>query len=123
MNGLDHMKDSALITALSTIIEDIDDWLIVTDKEKQIVYVNKHVEKISGYPREEILGHTAQDLWATPINRILEERMAWVLQAGRRFDTITENTSKCGQKFYLATSVTALKQESEVGDYIWIGKD
>ncbi|MGL4343660.1 MAG: EAL domain-containing protein, partial [Cellulosilyticaceae bacterium] len=63
------------------------------------------------------------DLWAMPINRILEERMEWVLQAGRRFDTITENTSKGGQNFYLATSVTALKQESEVGYYIWIGKD
>lgn len=118
-----ELKSIELEKMLSIIIEDIEEWLIITNLNKEIVYINKYVEKLSGYSKEEILGDKAENLWEMQKSPILDERLEGIVKTGQKFNSITENKSKYGKPFYLAMSVIGVKEQEGIGYYIWIGKD
>ncbi len=43
---------------ITTAIEKGHEWVLITDEEGRILYVNRAVEEISGYSQKELLGKT-----------------------------------------------------------------
>lgn len=109
---------------LLTAVENSSDWILITDRQGTITYVNKAVAKIAGYEKDELLGvnprifksglHSSQfyeDLWNT-------------LLSGRTFSGIVTNRRKDGELFEMYHTITPLKDSSgEISNFVATSKD
>jgi len=85
----------------NSIIENINGWLNVFDRDLNIVLWNATAEKLSGYSREEVLGHNHIWEWLYPDEAYRREIAALaraMLETDRSMENIeTEITCKDGQ--------------------------
>ena len=109
---------------LSQAIEQVPDWVVITDREGRIEYVNPAVERITGYTREEILGKTPR-IWKSGFHPREFFRELWeTLLSGRSFRATFVNRRKDGELFYLDQTITPIKNPcGEITGFIATGKD
>ncbi len=82
---------------LESVIDNANVWLDVADKDGNIILWNKAAETISGYSREEVVGHDKIWQWLypdEPYRRKVTERMASTLADGA-VDDVLETTIRC----------------------------
>jgi diguanylate cyclase (GGDEF)-like protein/PAS domain S-box-containing protein len=70
---------------LSTIIENIHDSVVVTDKNFRVAYVNKSSEELYGYKLEEIKGHSAFSFHADPNAFETQQNLPDAVAAGEAY--------------------------------------
>lgn len=75
---------------LEMVIDNANVWLNVLDNEGNVVIWNKAAEEISGYTREEVLGHTKIWEWSYPDKRYREEVQAKAMSI-IKMDEVIEN--------------------------------
>ena len=109
----------------SLIASKTDSYVILTNKEDEIEYVNKSFEKYTGYTLEEVKGKRPEDfLHGSETNR----NTIKVIRSKRReqsgFSEEIKNYTKDGRGIWLSLHVTPLKNENdEVNGFITIGND
>jgi diguanylate cyclase (GGDEF)-like protein/PAS domain S-box-containing protein len=80
--------------------EQCPDAVIVTDREGRIEYVNAACERVTGFAREELVGHTPA-LLKSGLHEADFYRSLWrTLQAGEEFRAIFSNRRKNGELYY-----------------------
>jgi phosphoserine phosphatase RsbU/P len=103
------------------------DGVVVTDshnKSNAIVYVNDAFCTTTGYSKEEFLGCNgkflqSEECKAARVIRTLKNS----IKNGKGCDVLLQNVKKNGKVFYNRLTVSAVKEGSEVVNYIWICKD
>ncbi|MDZ7817225.1 MAG: PAS domain S-box protein [Aliarcobacter sp.] len=50
------LKTKKELIAFKYAVENSDNLIVITDKNRKIIYVNESFEKVTGYKREETLG-------------------------------------------------------------------
>ena len=125
MNDIHNVQKTAVNHILAELIDEIEDWLVIYDEHGNIVYINRHAERLSGYSREEILKDPVRTLWSTNMYRTtLKERALIAINENRKFDMITLNRRKDKSEFYLSITLSGVKDETgKIIYYICIGKD
>jgi PAS domain S-box-containing protein len=113
---------------LETIIENANVWLNVLDNENNVVIWNKAAEIISGYSREEVLGHQKIWSWLYPddeYRKQITDSVAEVLQHGRtEHDVETNIRRKDGQTSIISWNERNLLDEhGKVIGSVAIGRD
>src|SRR5437879_242625 len=53
---------TSFLGGLGPLVEAMPDGIIIADNRGRILYVNQLAEELSGYPREELVGHTVETL-------------------------------------------------------------
>lgn len=109
---------------LSMSVEQATDLIVLTDVEGKIEYINKAVEEISGYAKEELMGKS-RDVWESGLNeeKLLTE-MWETVRSGRPFHAIFTNRRKDGELFYLYEVITPLKDVHEnITHLVTTGRD
>ncbi len=91
----------------NSIIENVNVWLNVHDNELNITYWNKVAEEISGYSREEVLGHKKIWGWLYPDTTYRRESMSSALS------TVVENE---GLQYY---ERNILCKDGQVKTILW----
>jgi PAS domain S-box-containing protein/diguanylate cyclase (GGDEF)-like protein len=118
-----HERDQEL-RKLAHITEQSPGPVAVTDLQGRIEYVNPAFERISGYPREELLGHTPalirgghtpdtayRDLWQT-------------ISAGQVWTGELQNRHKDGTLYWESEVISPLTDESgRITNYVVIKQD
>jgi PAS domain S-box-containing protein len=99
-----------------SILESLDEGVVITDRENRILYVNSRIECLTGYPRAELIGAVSHEL-LTPkeewpaMRRRLKERLA-----GKEESYEHEHIRKDGERHWV--SVRALPYRNARGDIV-----
>lgn len=107
---------------ISKAVENSYSWVLVTDENFKIIFVNKKVCEISGYSREELIGKTPNIFRSGLVSNKIYEEIYKKIVSGKIFNGILINKKKNGEIFYLKTTIYPIKVDSKVR-YISIGED
>jgi formate hydrogenlyase transcriptional activator len=99
-----------------SILESLGEGVVITDRESRILYVNSCVERLTGFPRGELMGAVSYELLAPKeewpaMRRRLKERLA-----GKEDTYELEHIRKDGQRHWV--SVRALPYRNARGDIV-----
>jgi len=85
-----------------------------TDTSGIINFVNENYCKISGYTKEEFIGHTHNFLKSLDTNEKFYNELWDTISQGKTWKGIFKNCSKNGKAFYMDTSIYPIKNKSGV---------
>lgn len=116
-------RDKKTLKKLLITVEQASDLVVVTDTSGMIEYVNKAVEKVSGYTNTELIGKN-RDIWKSGKHgeKFFSE-MQNTLAAGMPFSGLAIYRAKNGKLFYLEETVTPFRDGDAVTHLISTGKD
>lgn len=109
---------------LATAVENATDWILVADREGNITYVNKTVEELSGYSKEELIGKNPRIFNSGKHNRQFYRELWDTILAGNSFHGMITNRKRNGELFELYHTITPLKDDNgNVTHFIATSKD
>lgn len=111
---------------VGTAIEQTADWVVITNKEGIIQYVNPAFTEISGFSKEEALGKTPRILKSghhPPPPKLYEKLWETILR-GEIFSTTFTNKRKDGKLIYEFETITPIKdKEGNITHFVATGKE
>lgn len=124
MNNLLKFKAPKTLELLKVAIEQIQDWLVITDVDGKILYINKQVERISGYKENEIIGQKPS-IWKSGESPQETYTVLWdTILSGRPFYKVIANRHKNGGIFYLANTISPVSDKNgEIQYFVSTAKD
>jgi len=79
----------------------LDDHVVITDKDANILYANQAVEKHTGFPAHEIIGKNPADLWGGNMEREFYKKMWQCIKVEKKpFLGEVRNTRKDGVEYW-----------------------
>lgn len=117
----ERIKREDELNKLSTAVIQSSSCIIITDRNGIIEYVNPKMEAMSGYTAEELIGNYVRNLGGGEINR----SSIWkTVEAGNEWHGEFYNTKKSGEKYWVYSSVSPIKnKDGEITHYISIQDD
>ncbi len=101
-------------------VENSDDSVVVTDKERRIIYVNEAFCKNTGYTKEEALRQNPRILQSGRLPKEFYQEMNEILDRGERWSGEFINKDKFGNIFYEKASITPMFLSGELKGYLAI---
>ncbi|KAA0259192.1 EAL domain-containing protein [Deferribacter autotrophicus] len=120
---LKNIKELEFKEFLYRAIENTHDWVMITDKNGVIEYVNNAVEKISGYKKEEVLGKTPSIFKSGLYGKKFYKKFWDSLLKGEVYKGIVINKRKNGELFQLDHTIIPIVENGEVKKFVSIAKD
>ncbi|MCX6074320.1 MAG: diguanylate cyclase [Campylobacterales bacterium] len=120
-----EIKQSRMqIDKLSKIVEQIDDNVILTDKEGAITFVNEAFCHHTGYVRTDILGKSPRIFKSGNHDSLFYEGLWRTILSGEVFRGIFINKKKNGDLYYEDKTITPLKDDKNIViGFVSSGKD
>ena len=119
--------DSKVLEQLDIIklaIDQVRDWIVITDKDGVILYANPVVEKLSGYKNEELVGNKPSVLKSHLVSRKVYEKLWETILKGRVYENIITNRHKTGSLYYIANVITPIKdKKGKINYFISTGRE
>jgi PAS domain S-box-containing protein/diguanylate cyclase (GGDEF)-like protein len=107
----DLKKTERELRKLSLAVEASSDWVLMTDGNGSIEYVNNAVLDLSGYSREELIGQNPRIFSSGKTDPAVYRNMWNTLRAGWPFQAILTNRRKNGELYEIFHSITPLMDE------------
>lgn len=116
--------DIKILNTIGMSIDQIEDWVVVTDTQGKALYANTAVEKISGYTREEILGKNP-NIFKSNIMKAETYQELWTnIRNGNRYECVFANRHKDGSLYYIVNSIYPIRgEDGKIEYYISLGKE
>lgn len=112
------------IIKLSSVVEQTDDIVVISDPHGIIEYVNPAFEKITGYLPDEILGKKTGFIKSGRHDDSFYKKLWKTIKEGNSFREVFINRKKNGDLFYEEKTITPLKdKKGEIQNYVSTGKD
>lgn len=119
-----QLKAQSEIDKLSTVVDQIDDAVMITDKDGIITYVNEGFCRHTGYAREELLGNNPGMLKSGHHSKEFYKDLWKTILGGNFFRDTVVNKKKNGDIFYEDKTITPLKDDKgEIIGFVSTGKD
>ncbi|MDI6714382.1 MAG: EAL domain-containing protein [Thermodesulfovibrio sp.] len=110
-------------TIISEAIKNSDTWILVTDEEGNITYVNESVEKISGYKKEELIGQNPR-IFKSGLNPPEFYKEMWdTILSDKIFNAITPNRKKSGEIFHVDLKIIPIRLPGNILRFVAVAKD
>lgn len=120
LERIERIKNNTII---SEALRNSDTWILVTDENGNILYVNEAVEKISGYSKEELIGKNPR-IFKSGLNPPEFYKEMWdTILSGKIFNAITPNRKKNGEIFHVDLKIIPLKLPGDIIRFIAVAKD
>jgi two-component system, cell cycle sensor histidine kinase and response regulator CckA len=104
-------------------VEQLADLVIIMDRSGVMEYVNPAFEALTGYSRQEAIGHTLGMLKSEQQAEVYDEMWKTVL-SGNVFRGIVVNRKKNGETFIIEEALTPLRgRDGEITHFISTGRD
>ena len=105
-------------------LEQIEDWVVVTNIEGVVLYINAAAERISGYKKEELLGGKLNNIKSNVMPDEVYRNLWHNLLNGDTFECVFVNTHKAGHLYYVANSIYPIRgEDGGLQCFISIGKE
>ncbi len=122
--AFEFMEKEEELRKLSLAIEQTSDWVLIADVKGNIQYVNRAVERMTGYRKEELIGKSPRIFKSGKHTKAFYRRLWNSISEGRLFRGVFINRRKDGKLFYLDQTITPLRDaEGRVIGYVATGKD
>ena len=110
---------------LSQYQKAVDSFAIVskTDPSGRITYVNDNFVKVSGYTKEELLGHKFDLIRHPEMPAYVFKKMWRTLKQKKIWKGILRNRAKDGKDFYVQLVIVPILENERIKEYIGIGVD
>lgn len=106
------------------LLEYVLDHVILTDENRQIIYVNRAFETVSGIPREQALGQPLSDLWRDKIEPARLNEMNQALMSGNIYRGEFVNRHASGELFFDEVTISPLRAPTgELLHFLAVGRD
>ncbi len=114
----------ALSRRLTQAVESATDAIIITSKDKKIIYVNPAWQQLNGYTLLEAKGQNPNILKSSKTEKSVYTRMWQELTSGRPFTTESViNKRKDGTFYHAQISVFPIIEEGEIVSFVGIAQD
>lgn len=120
LEKIDTIRNSIITTKA---LEKSKNWLMITDEDGKILYVNDFIIEKTKYSKEEILGKKPNIFKSGYQDQKFYKNLWKTIKKGEEFDAIFVNKTKDGEIFYLEQSIIPVNLEGKITRYISIGKD
>ena len=111
------------ITKLSAAVEQTANTIVITDTEGNIEYTNPQFTKITGYTAEEAMGENPRILNAGTQPKEYYAKMWKTIKTGETWRGEFHNKSKTGKLFWEAVTITPIKENYEIINFLAIKQD
>jgi len=109
---------------LSTPVAQTSDWILITDKNGVIEYVNDSVVRMTGYARNEIIGQTPRIFRSGKYDQAFYRRMWDALLSGQTFSEVLTNRKKTGELFDIYHVITPIRDDGgRISHFVATSKD
>ena len=109
---------------LMAAVESASDWIVITDTNGVIRYANRAAEKLSGYPKEELIGQTPRIFKSGKHEQQFYKHMWDTILAGDTYRGILTNRRKDGRLFDLYHTITPVRNDTgELRFFVVTSKD
>ncbi len=107
-------KDFEKMRSLKSAFDALGDHVIITDKEANILYANKAVEQMTGFPLEEVIGKNPGDLWGGRMPQEFYEKMWHTIKIEKKpFVGEVRNVRKNGKEYWQELHISPVLNEKE----------
>ncbi|MBI4660078.1 MAG: PAS domain S-box protein [Verrucomicrobia bacterium] len=115
---------NALLSKISSAMEQTEDNVIITDREGVIEYVNRGFSKITGYTKAEALGQTPRLLKSDHHAAAFYKRLWETITGGQPFHAEFVNRRKSGELYHEDKTITPLRNERDhITHFVSVGRD
>ena len=124
MKELNDINESTLIDILGKIVNEMEDWVIISDKSGKIVYANDTVFKDCCTTKEAVLGEDMCMFVGVDLSD--DETLKHIqnfINKGERFEFITNRFVQGNKRLYLANLLTTVWDNDNLEYYVCISKD
>ncbi len=122
----EHIKTKDIKNKLSSFryaVEHGDNSVVITDKDRKILYVNDVFEKLTGYKKEDVLGENPRVLNSGENPESLYSELNRKLDAGEKWDGEFINRKKDGSLYYEKASIVPIYLNNKLVNYLAIKFD
>ncbi len=120
LDRVEKIKEDMII---GEALRNSDTWILVTDENGNILYVNEAVERISGYKREELIGKNPR-IFKSGLNPPEFYKEMWdTILSGKIFHSITPNRKKNGEIFHADLKIIPVKLPGDITRFVAVAKD
>lgn len=109
---------------IKSTVDQIADWVIITDLSGTIVYANPEVESLSGYNQADLIGQKASVFKSDLVSESVYEELWETILSGESYLGVMTNRHKNGNLYYIAVTISPIKNEAGDANYfIAVGKN
>ena len=105
-----------------TAVDKSHEWVLIADENGKILYVNKAVEDITGYAREELIGKTPRIFKSGFHTKEFYQNLWNTIKSGGIFQAVFVNKRKDGNLFYLDQTIIPIDYGGDTR-FVALGKD
>lgn len=116
-------KTQRQLSAFKTAVENSDNIIVLTDKEKKIVFANEAFSKITGYSVKDAIGKNPNILKSGFQDNSFYKELNETINRGQTWRGRFINKDKAGNIFYENASITPIFENGKVGGYLAIKLD
>ena len=117
------IKTKDELIAFRYAVENSDNSVVLTDKNRNIIYVNDAFEKVTGYTKEEAKGNNPRILKSGDLPSEFYLKMNEVLNRGEKWIGEFVNKNKKGETYYETASITPIIVDGLLKGYLAIKLD
>ncbi|QOG13222.1 EAL domain-containing protein [Arcobacter sp. FWKO B] len=117
---LKSLKIKKELSAFRYAVENSDNSIVITDKNRNITYANEAFENITGYKREEIMGKNPSILKSGKMPSEFYNNMNNILNKGEKWHGEFINVNKNGEVYYETASITPIMEDNQITGYLAI---
>ncbi len=122
--ALEHIDLLKSMEMMYMATEQSFEWVMITDKSGNIMYVNPAVERISGYTKEELLGKNPRIFKSGLHSREFYKNLWDTILSGESFRAVFINRRKDKSLFYLDAIISPLRDETgNITAFVSTGSD
>ena len=123
-SAISRYRAHAAERLLRVAIEQLPDSVIITDRERRIVYVNRGFTAVSGYSADEAMGRDPRELKRATGDAAAEAAMDATVAAGTGWVGRLTNRKKSGELYFEQAVITPVRDaRGEITNYVAIGRD
>lgn len=104
-------------------IDSMQDGVVITNTDQQIMYVNESVLRMTGYTKEEVIGQTPKLFQSALTTPRLKDSIRETLASGDVFIGTTINQRKNGSTYYVELYISPIRSDGEIVGYIGTQRD
>jgi PAS domain S-box-containing protein len=106
-------------------VDNVEEHVVITDADGKVLYANEAVEKITGFPLNEVIGTKAGTLWGKLMSKEVYEKLWYTLKVEKKsFRDEFLNHRKNGEKYTAEAAISIIKNEKgEVKYMVGIERD
>ncbi|MBX0312031.1 MAG: EAL domain-containing protein [Sulfurihydrogenibium sp.] len=120
LNKIEKDKENIL---LRKAIDNSKMWLLITDSDGTIEYVNQYVIDLTGYTKEEIIGKNPR-IFKSGVQDIKFYKELWdTILSGKPFSSLFVNKTKDGRLIYIDQTIYPVELKDGVFKFVSVGKD